>query len=234
MLLGGLGVAKAAFIGGLVNIAGVATAANTTDSSSTITGSLITSGGLGVAKAAFIGTSATATAATLVAGTTVINGTVSDSGTTNSPNALVLDHLSSGTPGNGFGTQIVLRGKSTTTDGRDLGYMQATWVVATDASRTSRMALYCADTAVREFLRGEASGSAPMIGFLGTAAAVKQTSGANLTNNVTSGGTTDQIDDFTSLTVYATDAAAIRNDIYQLARKLKQVNDALRTYGLLT
>jgi len=30
------------------------------------------------------------------------------------------------------------------------------------------------------------------------------------------------------LTVYANDAAAIRNDIYQLARKLKQVNDALR------
>jgi hypothetical protein len=62
---------------------------------------------------------------------------------------------------------------------------------------------------------------------------VKQTSGANLTNNVTAGGTTDQIDDFAA-SLYATDAATIRNDIYQLARKLKQVNDALRAYGLLT
>lgn len=60
------------------------------------------------------------------------------------------------------------------------------------------------------------------------------TSGANLTNNVTSGGTDDTIANYTDLTVYANDAATIRNDIYQLARKLKQVNDALRLYGLLT
>ncbi len=72
------------------------------------------------------------------------------------------------------------------------------------------------------------------IGFFATAAAAQQASGANLTNSVTVGGTTDTIADFTSLTVYSTDAAAIRNDIYQLARKLKQVNDALRLYGLLT
>lgn len=51
---------------------------------------------------------------------------------------------------------------------------------------------------------------------------------------MTSGGTDDTIANFTDLTTYANDAAAIRNDIYQLARKLKQVNDALRTYGLLT
>ena len=79
-----------------------------------------------------------------------------------------------------------------------------------------------------------ADNSGATLGFFGTTPAVKQTSGENLTNNVTSGGTTGQIDDFTSLTVYATDAAAIRNDIYQLARKLKQVNDGLRLYGLLT
>jgi len=70
--------------------------------------------------------------------------------------------------------------------------------------------------------------------FTVTTPIAQQTSGGNLTNNVTAGGTTDQIDNFTSLTIYATDAAAIRNDIYQLARKLKQVNDALRAYGLLT
>jgi hypothetical protein len=62
----------------------------------------------------------------------------------------------------------------------------------------------------------------------------QQTSGADLTNNVTSGGTSDQIDNWTDLTTYATDAAAIRNAVYQLSRKLKQVNDALRDYGLLT
>lgn len=71
-------------------------------------------------------------------------------------------------------------------------------------------------------------------GFFNTAPVVKQTSGANLTNSVTSGGTDDTIADFTSLTVYSSDAAAIRNDIYQLARKLKQINDGLRAYGLFT
>jgi len=72
------------------------------------------------------------------------------------------------------------------------------------------------------------------IGFFGKSPTAQQASGANLTNNVTSGGTTDTIADFTSLVVYATDAAVIRNDIFQLARKVKQINDALRLYGLLT
>ena len=78
------------------------------------------------------------------------------------------------------------------------------------------------------------SGGANSLGFYGTGGQSKQVSGANLTNNVTVGGVNDTIADFTSLTVYATDAAAIRNDIYQLARKLKQINDGLRAYGLFT
>jgi hypothetical protein len=72
------------------------------------------------------------------------------------------------------------------------------------------------------------------MGFFGIEPVAQQTSGANLTNNVTSGGTTDQIDNWTDLTTYATDAAAIRNAIYQLSRKLKQINDGLRSYGLFT
>lgn len=72
------------------------------------------------------------------------------------------------------------------------------------------------------------------VGFFAATPALKQTSGENLTNNVTSGGTDGTIANFTDLVVYANDAAAIRNDLYQLSRKLKQVNDALRTYGLLT
>jgi hypothetical protein len=66
------------------------------------------------------------------------------------------------------------------------------------------------------------------------APAAQQTSGANLTNSVTSGGTDDTIANFTDLNVYAVDAAAIRNDIYQLARKVKQINDGLRLLGWLT
>lgn len=69
------------------------------------------------------------------------------------------------------------------------------------------------------------------IAFFNATPVVQQTRGGTLTNNVTSGGTTDQIDDFTSLTVYATDAAAIRNDIYQLARAVRQHDVALRALG---
>ncbi len=72
------------------------------------------------------------------------------------------------------------------------------------------------------------------LGFYNAAPVVQQTDGAALTNNVTAGGTTDTIANFTDLTIYTNDAATIRNDIYQLARKLKIVDDALRTYGLLS
>jgi hypothetical protein len=72
------------------------------------------------------------------------------------------------------------------------------------------------------------------ISFFGAATAAQQASAANLTNNVTAGGVDNTIANFTDLVIYANDAATIRNDIYQLARKLKTVNDALRLYGLLT
>ena len=71
------------------------------------------------------------------------------------------------------------------------------------------------------------------VGFYGTAPATQQFGGVSLTNNITSGGTTNQLDDWTDLTTYANSAAAIRNACYQLGRKLDLVTDALRTTGLL-
>ena len=72
------------------------------------------------------------------------------------------------------------------------------------------------------------------VGFYSAAVAAQQASAANLTNSVTAGGVDDTIANYADLVTYATDAAAIRNDIYQLARKVKQVNDGLRVYGLLS
>ena len=74
--------------------------------------------------------------------------------------------------------------------------------------------------------------TAQKLGFWNSSPVVQQASAA-LTNNVTSGGTTDVIADFTDLAVYANDASTIRDDIYQIARKLKEVGDALRLYGIL-
>jgi len=95
--------------------------------------------------------------------------------------------------------------------------------------------------------------SSTTVGFFGATPAVQQVSGANLINNVTAGGVDDTIADFTTTVGAALGGialvdlttvplksdvearfASIRNDIYQLSRKLKQANDSLRTYGLLT
>lgn len=76
-------------------------------------------------------------------------------------------------------------------------------------------------------------GAGQNVGFFAATPAAQQASGANLTNNVASGGTTDQVSDYT-IVDYTTDSATIKNNLYQLARKLKQVNDALRVYGLLS
>ena len=76
---------------------------------------------------------------------------------------------------------------------------------------------------------GNATGT---VGFFGSAGATKVTQGA-ITNSVTAGGTTGTIANYTDLTVYANDAAAIRNDIYQLSLALSNTIGALRSYGLL-
>lgn len=71
-------------------------------------------------------------------------------------------------------------------------------------------------------------------GIFGVAAATRQTLGGTITNNIVASGTTNQLDDFTNLSVYATDSAAIHADIYQLGRYVKLIGDGLRAYGWLT
>ena len=78
------------------------------------------------------------------------------------------------------------------------------------------------------------TGTGEKLAFFNVTPVVQQTGGANLTNNVAVGGSSDTIANYTDLTTYATDAAAIRNNIYQLARTLKQDHDALRAFGLLS
>lgn len=82
-----------------------------------------------------------------------------------------------------------------------------------------------------------ANNSGAKIGFFAATPVVKQTRGATFTNNITVGGTTDSPANWTDLTTYATDAAAIRNFCYQVARVLVQYDTAFRAsagYGLLT
>lgn len=127
----------------------------------------------------------------------------------------------------GAGTSLTLRGGDGST-GKPTGSGGNLIFRCANGSTTGVMTFYKVDgtTKIQEF---DNTG----VGWFAATPVAQQTSGANLTNNVTSGGTNDQIDNWTDLSVYATDAAAIRNAVYQLSRKLKQVNDALRTYGLL-
>lgn len=158
----------------------------------------------------------------------------SSASTSSADTMFILSNTSSGTPAAGYGLAVRYNLKSSTTAGRTAAGDSITWVVATDASRTARRVSTISDASSSyEIIRQEASGSAGMLSFFGSSAVVKQTSGANLTNNVTSGGTDDTIANY-AIVDYATDAATIRNDIYQLARKLKQINDGLRSFGLFT
>lgn len=101
--------------------------------------------------------------------------TETDAVTNATTTTLMLNHQSSGTPAAGFGMDVLYRLESSTTD-RLSAQDTISWVVATDASRTTRWQMYVYDTAARECIRMEASGSAPMLGFYGTAAVAQGSS----------------------------------------------------------
>jgi hypothetical protein len=106
---------------------------------------------------------------------TAIQGLHSANLTNSVANMVVLNHRTSGTPAAGLGSALKFALQSTTTNDQDAGLITATWVDPTHASRKARVAFSVYDTASREGLRIEASGSAPMIGFLGASAVVRQT-----------------------------------------------------------
>jgi hypothetical protein len=107
----------------------------------------------------------------------LVNGiltlTVTDTGTTNIPAVLILRHRTSGTPAAGFGTALSLLAHSSTNADRAQFQVLASWATATDGTRKAQVRQFVFDTAGREFLRGEASGTAAMIGVLGAAASAR-------------------------------------------------------------
>lgn len=109
--------------------------------------------------------------------------------TTSVTGIITYGHNSTGTPGTGFGARLVCQLESSTTEDRTAFDVTTSWAVATDASRRSLTTLSAYDTAARECLRMEASGSAPMIGFLGAAAALRQPAIADPT-----GGSTQDVE----------------------------------------
>lgn len=80
----------------------------------------------------------------------------------------------SGTPAVGFGYYIGFRGSSSTSYAQEMGRLSYEWATATHASRKARSVWSVYDTAEREGIRIEASGTAPMLGVLGAAAIARQ------------------------------------------------------------
>jgi len=109
-----------------------------------------------------------------------------------------------------------------------LGFGSTTARPVAATTLTSTSATTLASGAGAAFRGGNSTGT---VGFFGSSGISRVTQGA-LTNSVTVGGTTGVIANFAGAD-YTTDAATIRNDIYQLAAALTQTIAALRGYGLL-
>lgn len=99
-----------------------------------------------------------------------------DTGTTNAPNTMNFYRKTTGTPATSFGAQWNWLLDDSTTDDVSAAALIVQWSNATHASRTSLIRYFAYDSGgSREYLRGEASGTAAKIGFLGSAASAKQT-----------------------------------------------------------
>jgi len=99
-----------------------------------------------------------------------------DSGTNTITNGLTHGHQYSSALTNivaGFGIGELFNADSTTTPDTNIGRFTFEWVDPTHATRKARGKLWAYDTAARECIRFEASGSAPMVGFYGHAAAAQ-------------------------------------------------------------
>jgi len=75
------------------------------------------------------------------------------------------------------------------------------------------------------------SGGVKQLGFFNAPPVGQQSVNTILVNNVTSGGSLSTISDYSDLTIYANDAAAIRNNFYRLTEKVLKLETALRNLG---
>lgn len=153
----------------------------------------------------------------------------------------------------GFGVGLSFYAE-TSTDGtnQQQGAIDTAWVDATNASRKARMLMYAYDTAAREGIRIEASGTAAMIGFLGAAAVARPTAYTQTYSTTTrtfSAYTSDPesaaytgIDNAQAGTVYATVAdlnqlrtayETLRAHAEEIGKLMNQVIDDMQAYGLL-
>lgn len=125
-----------------------------------------------------VGTNATS-------GDTALWANLENATTNATDNVFTVSHNSSGTPAASFGGAMVMKLESSTTTFTLAARMRWQWITATHASRAARGILSAYDTAERDCFMWEASGSAAMIGFLGTTPTARQTGYTTFTNLTT-------------------------------------------------
>jgi hypothetical protein len=76
---------------------------------------------------------------------------------------LLLDHRSSGTPIEAFGSAVYLRADSASNTLRNQFVIEAEWIDATDATRKSKVEFFVSDTSNRRFLVADAMGTGSQV-----------------------------------------------------------------------
>ena len=141
----------------------------------------------------------------------------------------------------GLGVRVNLAAKSSTTADTLVGAIDASWVDATHASRKGRVKINAYDTAIRECIRAEASGTAAMLGFFGVTAVVRPT--ALTTQLTTLTYTAPSVADYAiqNLTstggfgfVTADEGNSVLAVIKNLQDRVAQLETKLQSLGLLT
>jgi hypothetical protein len=141
----------------------------------------------------------------------------------------------------GLGVRVNLAAKSSTTADTLVGAIDASWVDATHASRKGRVKINAYDTAIRECIRAEASGTTAMLGFFGVTAVVRPT--ALTTQLTTLTYTAPSVADYAiqNLTstggfgfVTADEGNSVLAVIKNLQDRVAQLETKLQSLGLLT
>lgn len=228
---GGMAIGKGSSAGANTTLVGPGASATSTDSTSLGQGSSCT----GI-RATAVGKSATAAAEAMALGTSssaagtsaVALGRSASAGHTNAiaigrgVTSGAVDTINLGTvTGTSIAPTVILWGASSTQTARETLSIVESWATATDASRKSRSVFNQYDTAARECLRLEASGTAAMIGFLGASAVIRQATTGTTTGFTAGSGTA--VNDDSTFTGNTGSTAYTIGDIIL----------ALKNYGLL-
>lgn len=104
---------------------------------------------------------------------------INDAATTTTSDVAVFKHNSTGTAGNGFGSDVHWFLEDSTTNDQAAALHTVQWVDATHASRRAKVLHRVSDaTSSRIYIEGSTDGSNPKIGFLGAASSLAQTGDA--------------------------------------------------------